>query len=100
MNRQGLTGFDQWILLSEKSKVTCERTWSEFSKFISLTDPTYQKPSVEDYLTYFDFLKNAKNQKASTLWSVFGQLNHVHYRFYNEKLNTYSRISDTLKVSV
>ena len=96
MNKVGLTGQEQWILLSENSRKIYEKSWSDFSKFLSSNDARY-KPCVEDYLTYFDFLKNAKNHKGSTIWSVFSQLNHVHFKLFNEKLND-SRLTDMLKV--
>ena len=100
MNKVELTGQEQWILLSDKSRKLYEKSWFEFSKFLSANNDLTQKPSVEDYLTYFDFLKNAKGLKGSTLWAVFSQLNHVHFKLFNERLNIYPRLIETLKVNI
>ena len=68
--------------------------WKQFCDFCKLSEG---KPNEEDFLQYFDFLKNEKNYAASTLWSIYSMLNYKLQLLFGEKMQQYPRITLQLK---
>ena len=66
-----------------------EVEWSSFAAFINSGDASNanedlfeKEPSEDDYVRYFDFLWEVKNQKSSNLWSTFLRMSECHKRKY------------------
>lgn len=99
--KRSLTGQEQWDLMPEKSQKQVQRAWSELVNFLANGAGSDRKPSTEEYLTYFDFLRIVKGHKGSTMWSIFTQLSHVHHKLYGQKLTEESPVLvSTLKVTL
>ena len=71
-------------------KVAKVNTWKDFLAFID----TSEEPNEDDYLRYFDYLWEVKNQKSSNLWSTFQQLSdHHRQEFGGDIQGTWDKIS-------
>ena len=72
-------------------KVAKVKTWKDFLAFID----TSEEPKQDDYLRYFDYLWEVKNQKSSNLWSTFQQLSDHHKQEYGGDVQgTWDKISE------
>lgn len=78
-----------------KSAKKYDQTWQEFIKYSGINQGT--KPTEENYLQFFDYLKNIKKYACSTIWSSYSKLNHKHQIYFGEKLQIYPRITHLLK---
>jgi len=68
--------------------------WKQFCNFCKLSEG---KPNEEDFLQYFDFLKNERQYASSTLWSIYSMLNYKLQLLFGEKIQQYPRITLLLK---
>ena len=64
--------------------------WERFQEFRGSS--AADEPDEHDYLKYFDYLREGREFKASTLWCTYGKLNSVHQRKYGKKLQLWPRI--------
>ena len=80
--------------LAENSKKLYTKRWADFLEFMG---KPMRRPSEEDFLQYFDFLKNTKGQAASSLWSIYSSLNSVHQQEYSEKLQSFHKLTQLLQ---
>ena len=80
--------------LPEKSKELYLKRWMDLMDFMG--EPA-RRPTETDYLQYFDFLKTTKNHAASSVWSIYSSLNSIHQREFNEKLQSFPRVTQLLK---
>lgn len=55
-------------VLPENSKDVYKKRWLAFMDFIG--EPI-RRPTEDDYLQYFDYLKTEKKMEASSLWSIY-----------------------------
>ena len=78
-----------------KSNKKYEDTWKDFCDFVKLGSI---EPSEENFLQYFDHLKNQKKYAPSTTWSIFSMLNHKFQLLFGKKLQIYPRITMLLKL--
>ncbi len=76
----------------QKSKERYDKSWSDFLAFCNT--PT---PGESEYLQYFDYLKNAKGYKASSIWAEYSKLNSSHFIKFGSRLQQWPRISALLK---
>ena len=56
-----------------------------------------RKPTEEDFIQYFDYLKGVKKLAANTIWSQYSMLNHKFQALFGEKLQKFPRITMLLK---
>ena len=80
--------------LPEKSKELYLKRWMDLMDFMG--EPA-RRPTETDYLQYFDFLKTTKNHAVSSVWSIYSSLNSIHQREFNEKLQSFPRVTQLLK---
>ena len=69
----------------------------EWSKFEEFRANPGEEPGEGDYIRYFDFLHEAKEFKASTLWKTYAMLNSMHQRKYGNRLQLWPRLKMLLK---
>ena len=68
--------------------------WEKFQEFRGSS--AADEPDEHDYLKYFNYLREGREFKASTLWCTYGKLNSVHQRKYGKKLQLWPRIKQLL----
>lgn len=76
-----------------KSKKEYKKEWTTFVSFIKKNE----KPSEEDFIRYFNFLKKSKDMQSSTIWKIYSMLNLMFQHHYDQKLQSYPRITSLLK---
>ena len=77
-----------------KSCKKYDTKWKEFIGFVELND---RKPTEEDFLQFFDHLRNERKLASSTLWSVYSMLNNKFQLNFGEKLQKFPRLTMLLK---
>ena len=57
---------------------SAERYHKDWDKFVAFVDkgPEYS-PGEEDFIRYFSFLRESKEMKSSSLWTVYSRLNNT-----------------------
>ena len=65
-----------------KSLKLYEKEWLKLSKFLKKDLTTYE-PVESDYIRYFNFLRKAKKQKCSSLWTIASRLSNCHAVSYS-----------------
>lgn len=70
------------------------KTWNEFKEYVNKTT---ERPVEEDFIQYFDYLKQVKGCAASSIWCYYSQLNHKYQVLFGEKLQKFPRITHLLK---
>lgn len=76
-----------------KSKKSYDKAWEEFQIFSNKEG----KPGEDEFIQYFDYLKNTKRFASSSIWSHYSMLNNKYQLLYGEKLQKYPRITHILK---
>lgn len=82
-------------LLPAKSRETCEKAWKEFLNYSGFDEETM--PTEDDYMFYFQHLRNEKKFKATALWSVYWRLNSMHTRIFGAHLQKWPKLTMVLK---
>lgn len=79
--------------IEDTLKLKFEKAWSDFVQFLGHGE----KPSVQEYQTYFDQLKSNKNSKPVAVWTVFNRLQQCHHRYYKEDLRNIPELMELSK---
>jgi len=77
-----------------KSAQKYDSAWKDFKQFTKLED---QCPSEDNFIEYFDYLKNSKKLASSTMWSIYSMLNTNFQLMSGKKLQIYPRLQMLLK---
>ena len=80
-------------LTPNKSGNRYDAAWNDFMNYLSKNE----RPVEDDYIEYFDYMKNVKKYASSSIWSYYSMLNNKHQILYGEKLQKYPRITMLLK---
>ena len=67
--------------------------WEKFEKFRESTGA----PEEEDFIQYFDYLREGRKFKASTMWNTYAKLNSCHKRRYGKALKEWPRLKMQLE---
>ena len=67
--------------------------WEKFEKFRESAGA----PEEQDFIQYFDFLREGRKFKASTLWNTYAKLNSCHKRRYGKALKDWPRLKMQLE---
>ena len=62
----------------KKSALRYEQAWVFFCDYRKQRDDGDGEPGEDIYTTYFDYLKNHKGMKASSVWTIYSRLNNCH----------------------
>lgn len=76
-----------------KSSKRYDTTWNQFKEFINKED----EPGEDDFIQYFDHLKQTKGYASSSIWSFYSMINHKFQMLYGKKLQKFPRITHLLK---
>lgn len=71
-----------------------DNSWSLFVSYVNLGD---RRPSEDEFIQYFHYLKNDRKLAASTIWSHYSMINHKYQTQTGQKLQMYPRITMLLK---
>ena len=80
-----------------KSAQKYDSAWKDFKQFTKLED---QCPSEDNFIEYFDYLKNSKKLASSTMWSIYSMLNTNFQLMSGKKLQIYPRLQMLLKLPI
>lgn len=79
-------------ILPGRSQEKYKKAWEEFVSYVGHT-----APSEDNVLQFFDYCKNCKKFKSSTLWSYYSMINRGLQINYSKKLQYFPRVTLLLK---
>lgn len=65
----------------QKSKESYNKAWRDFKQITDFKD----KPTEDNFMGYFDFLRREKSYQASSMWSIYSKLNNTYSLLYGRK---------------
>ena len=77
-----------------KSTEKYNKAWQQFVDYVELND---RKPNEDDFMQFFDYLKNTKKMASSTIWSKYSMINNKYQILFGGKLQSFPRITILLK---
>lgn len=78
-----------------KSEKRYTEMWTKFYNFSELESSI--EPTEENFLQFFDFLRNEEKKSYSTIWSTYSMLNYKFKAIFGKKLQVYPRLTILLK---
>lgn len=79
---------------SIESKKRYEDHWKNFIEYAEIGN---NEPDEDNFIQYFDYLRNTKNYAASTMWTNYSMINKMFQLKFGKKLQLYPRLKMQLK---